>query len=137
MPDVGHSARHEMHLCKDMHAACSRGDAESDRTSGEAAVQDFQSFVDAGITSFDTAGKATPCTGQHSCVTARLATGENTGAFHADIYGPSEGLIGRFLQSSPSAADVQVLTKFCCFGRDMQFADGKKFVNRVRVAGQE
>ena len=49
----------------------------------------------------------------------------------ADIYGPSEGLIGRYLQSSPSAADVQVLTKFCCFGRDMQFADGKKFVNRV------
>lgn len=49
----------------------------------------------------------------------------------ADIYGPSESLIGRYLQSAPHAADIQVLTKFCCFGRDMEIADAKKLVARV------
>lgn len=33
-----------------------RGDKDSDRTGGQAAVQDFQPFVAAGITTFDTAG---------------------------------------------------------------------------------
>ena len=36
-------------------AAC-RGDRDSDRTAGQAALQDFRPFVDAGITTFDTAG---------------------------------------------------------------------------------
>lgn len=95
-------------------------------------MQDFQAFVDAGITTFDTAGKALSTNREHSCMSAQAALNATIGAMHTDIYGPSEGLIGRYLQSSPSAANVQVLTKFCCFGRDMQFADGKKFVNRVR-----
>ncbi len=38
------------------HAKICRGDKDSDRTSGQAAVMDFQPFVDAGITTFDTAG---------------------------------------------------------------------------------
>ncbi len=33
------------------------GDKQSDRTSGRAAVEDFQPFVDAGITTFDAAGE--------------------------------------------------------------------------------
>jgi hypothetical protein len=53
---------------------------------------------------------------------------------HADIYGPSEALIGRYLANAPSPSAVQVLTKFCCFGRDLDFADSKKFVARVRHA---
>lgn len=35
---------------------CCRGERESDRTSGKAAVEDFKPFVQAGITTFDTAG---------------------------------------------------------------------------------
>ena len=42
-------------ICIDLKISC-RGDKDSDRTSGQAAVQDFQPFVDAGITTFDTAG---------------------------------------------------------------------------------
>lgn len=38
-----------------------RGDQASDRTSGEAAVRDFQPFVNAGMTSFDTAGGRLHC----------------------------------------------------------------------------
>ena len=50
----------------------------------------------------------------------------------ADIYGPSEGIIGKYLQSSPGArSKVQVLTKFCCFGQSMDFADNPKYVKRV------
>jgi len=56
-------------------------------------VDDFQPFVAAGITTFDT----------------------------ADIYGPSETLIGDFLERRDAAEPpVQVLTKFCCFGDDMR-----------------
>ncbi len=56
-------------------------------------MDDFQPFVAAGITTFDT----------------------------ADIYGPSETLIGDFLERRDAAEPpVQVLTKFCCFGDDMR-----------------
>ena len=60
-----------------------------------------------------------------------MAKGEGLCAL-ADIYGPSEGIIGKYLQSSPGARDrVQVLTKFCCFGQSMDFADNPKYVRRV------
>lgn len=50
----------------------------------------------------------------------------------ADIYGPSEGVIGKYLQSTPEVrSKVQVLTKFCCFGQSMDFADNPKYVKRV------
>ena len=50
----------------------------------------------------------------------------------ADIYGPSEGIIGEYLRSYPGARDgVQILTKFCCFGQSMDFADNAKYVRRV------
>ena len=79
------------------------GDKSSDRTSGQAAVDDIGRFVDAGITTLDT----------------------------ADIYGPSESLIGKYLASSPGArANCQVLTKFCCFGDSMRQAAGAAFVER-------
>jgi hypothetical protein len=48
-----------------------------------------------------------------------------------DIYGPSESIIGEYLRESGNRANVQVLTKFCCFGRDMQTADSASFVKRV------
>lgn len=51
--------------------------------------------------------------------------------FCADIYGPSESIIGEYLRESGERKDVQVLTKFCCFGSDMQSADSTKFVRRV------
>jgi aryl-alcohol dehydrogenase-like predicted oxidoreductase len=79
------------------------GEHETDRTSGNAAVEDFQKFAAAGITTFDT----------------------------ADIYGPSEGLIGKYLAAttkSSSAPPVTVLTKFCCFGDSMRKAADFKFV---------
>ena len=39
----------------------------------------------------------------------------------ADIYGPSESLIGDYLEERGDAQPpVQVLTKFCCFGGDMR-----------------
>ena len=78
------------------------GDRSSDRTSGNSAVQDFQAFVDNGITTFDT----------------------------ADIYGPSEQLIGRYLASSPEARSSHVLTKFCCFGDSMRQAKDLSFVEK-------
>ena len=60
-----------------------------------------------------------------------MARGPN-GASLADIYGPSEGVIGKYLQSTPEArSKVQVLTKFCCFGQSMDFADNPKYVKRV------
>jgi diketogulonate reductase-like aldo/keto reductase len=76
------------------------GDRTTDRTSGKAAVEDFQQFVDVGITTFDT----------------------------ADIYGPSQQLIGEFLASSPSRSKCQVLTKFCCFGQATREATKASFV---------
>jgi len=80
------------------------GDRATDRTSGKAAVQDFQQFVQAGITTFDT----------------------------ADIYGPSERIIGEYLSSlSPEArSKCQILTKFCCFGDSMRQANKLDFVSK-------
>eukprot|EP00850_Spirogloea_muscicola_P018586 SM000172S03059 [mRNA] locus=s172:147863:149668:+ [translate_table: standard] len=63
-----------------------RGDPATDETNGEAAVRDFQPFVNAGISTFDT----------------------------ADIYGASQSLIGQYLKGS-SRLPV-VFTKFCVFG---------------------
>ena len=69
-----------------------KGDRADDRTAGASAVQDFDAFVQAGITTFDT----------------------------ADIYGPSEGLIGDYLRRRPRGAEgLQILTKCCKFGSDM------------------
>ncbi|KAK9821998.1 hypothetical protein WJX81_006467 [Elliptochloris bilobata] len=75
-----------------------KGQRASDRTAGKAAVEDFQPFVEAGITTFDT----------------------------ADIYGPSESLIGDYLERKGRGEPaVQVLTKFCCFGGDMRSVSAK------------
>jgi len=83
------------------------GDPESDRTRGKDAIEDFGAFVSNGITTLDT----------------------------ADIYGPSESLIGEFRKTYPSLADsTQVLTKLCCFGGMMADArrDTRTFV-RSRI----
>ncbi|GAQ82385.1 oxidoreductase [Klebsormidium nitens] len=69
-----------------------RGDRSTDRTTGKAAVEDFQPFVNAGITTFDT----------------------------ADIYGPSESLIGDYLRKTKDRPPVQVFTKCCFFGSSQQ-----------------
>jgi len=71
-----------------------RGDPSSDRTSGPAAVDDFASFVNAGIDTFDT--------GPEACG-----------------YGPSELIIGEALKSGKiSRDDVRIFTKMCCVGRE-------------------
>ena len=59
---------------------------------GKQAIADFKAFVDAGVTTFDT----------------------------ADIYGPSESLIGDYINSRGGAEGLQLLTKACKFGSDMQ-----------------
>ncbi|GLI68097.1 hypothetical protein VaNZ11_012423, partial [Volvox africanus] len=68
-----------------------RGERQSDRTSGQAAVEDFGKFAAAGITTFDA----------------------------ADHYGPAEVLIGRYLAANPDRRppNTQVLTKYCVFSR--------------------
>jgi aryl-alcohol dehydrogenase-like predicted oxidoreductase len=68
-----------------------KGSRSDDRTSGNQAVSDFQRFVDAGVTTFDT----------------------------ADIYGPSEALIGEYVKKRGGAEGLQLLTKSCKFGGDM------------------
>ena len=71
-----------------------RGDPASDRTSGAAAVDDFASFVAAGIDTFDT--------GPEACG-----------------YGPSELVIGEALKRGTIARDdVKIFTKLCCVGRE-------------------
>jgi diketogulonate reductase-like aldo/keto reductase len=83
-----------------------KGESKSDRTSGQAAVEDFAAYVAAGVTSFDT----------------------------ADIYGPSESLIGHYLKHHPAEKPhVQVLTKFCCFGDMMRQAKELRYVEQVCV----
>ena len=70
-----------------------KGDRKDDRTAGKAAIADFATFVNAGITTFDT----------------------------ADIYGPSEGLIGEYIRSRPEGVEgLQILTKCCKFGGELQ-----------------
>eukprot|EP01023_Acetabularia_acetabulum_P047361 TRINITY_DN4989_c0_g1_i3.p1 TRINITY_DN4989_c0_g1~~TRINITY_DN4989_c0_g1_i3.p1 ORF type:complete len:407 (-),score=69.16 TRINITY_DN4989_c0_g1_i3:217-1437(-) len=78
-----------------------KGDRETDRTEGKKAVQDFVKFEQAGISTFDT----------------------------ADIYGPSEGLIGQFVRQRGGPEGVQVLTKCCLFGID-QYNVSQEFINR-------
>lgn len=79
------------------------GDRNTDRTRGAEAVQDIGTFVRNGITTLDT----------------------------ADIYGPSEEIIGRFFEQNIDARDrCQVLTKFCCFGDSMRQASSLDFVKR-------
>lgn len=74
----------------------------SDRTSGHAAVEDIHTFVQNGITTLDT----------------------------ADIYGPSEKIIGSYRKEFPSEGrDCQVLTKFCCFNDAMERAGHLDFVS--------
>ncbi|PNH03828.1 hypothetical protein TSOC_010081 [Tetrabaena socialis] len=66
------------------------GAKETDRTYGQVAVDDFDAFVRAGITSFDA----------------------------ADHYGPAEALIGRYLATHPEQRPAtQVFTKYCVFSR--------------------
>lgn len=69
-----------------------KGERASDRTGGQAAVEDFAKFARAGISTFDT----------------------------ADIYGPSESFIGQFLRAGGggaggAATPARVLTKHCVF----------------------
>ncbi|KAG2501704.1 hypothetical protein HYH03_000205 [Edaphochlamys debaryana] len=85
-----------------------RGDRETDRTSGQAAVDDFLAFSNAGETTFDA----------------------------ADHYGPAEVLIGRFLAANPDKrAQTQVLTKYCVFGpREMNGINGKAVEEAVNLS---
>jgi aryl-alcohol dehydrogenase-like predicted oxidoreductase len=77
------------------------GERASDRTAGSAAVADFAAFARQGVTTLDT----------------------------ADIYGASEGLVGKYLASSAEArAATQVLTKSCYFGAAMDRARDGAFV---------
>ncbi len=80
------------------------GDRATDRTSGKAAIEDFQKFVAAGVTTFDT----------------------------ADIYGPSERIIGEYVSSlsTEARAKIQVFTKFCCFGDSLRNANKLDFVSK-------
>lgn len=86
-----------------------RGDPATDRTAGQAAVEDLRTFADVGVTTLDT----------------------------ADHYGPSEELIGRYLktnaaQSQQPRAPV-VLTKACFFAAD-QYAAKSSDPVKQRVA---
>eukprot|EP00884_Botryococcus_braunii_P017314 jgi/Botrbrau1/4266/Bobra.0390s0006.1 len=80
-----------------------RGDKSTDRTSKAPALTDFQSFINAGITTLDT----------------------------ADHYGPSEDIIGEFLQRRGGRQGVQVLTKFCCFDGMMRDARRSEYVRQA------
>ena len=86
-----------------------RGDRASDRTNGKSAVKDFEAFVEAGITTFDT----------------------------ADIYGPSEELIGKYLDSRGGSDGVQVFTKLCYFGSDMNFITDKQVAKRIKASAMK
>jgi aryl-alcohol dehydrogenase-like predicted oxidoreductase len=72
------------------------GDRASDRTRGDAAVDDFAAFVDAGVTTFDT--------GPEACG-----------------YGPSELVVGEYLKTAHGKKhgdEIIVCTKLCCVGRE-------------------
>ncbi|KAG2435732.1 hypothetical protein HXX76_006929 [Chlamydomonas incerta] len=86
-----------------------KGAKETDRTGGQAAVEDFGKFVAAGVTTFDA----------------------------ADHYGPAEALIGRYLAANPDQRPpkTQVLTKYCVFGRmDMATINKDAVVQAVNVS---
>eukprot|EP00271_Cylindrocystis_brebissonii_P015867 TRINITY_DN38915_c0_g1_i1.p1 TRINITY_DN38915_c0_g1~~TRINITY_DN38915_c0_g1_i1.p1 ORF type:complete len:510 (+),score=52.55 TRINITY_DN38915_c0_g1_i1:464-1993(+) len=78
-----------------------RGERESDRTGGQAALADFQKFVEAGVTTFDT----------------------------ADIYGPSESLIGEYVRRH-GREGLQLFTKHCVFSPDELRNPTKEIVAR-------
>jgi len=80
-----------------------KGDAESDRTSPKLASEDFQPFVDAGISTFDTGP-------------------ESVG------YGPSEKVIGDYLAAS--GAKAQVYTKLGFMGPE-QASPSRDFVSKA------
>ena len=69
-----------------------RGDPSSDRTSGPAAVDDFASFVNAGIDTFDT--------GPEACG-----------------YGPSELIIGEALKSGKISRDGESISILFTYGQ--------------------
>jgi len=72
------------------------GDRATDRTRGDDAVADFATFVDAGVTTFDT--------GPEACG-----------------YGPSETVIGEYLRTAHGRAhanEIEIFTKLCCVGRE-------------------
>lgn len=81
-----------------------RGDSATDRTSGTAAIEDFSTFHNNGITTWD-------------C---------------ADHYGPAETLIGRYLAQHPDQIDtIQVLTKLCVFTSADMAALNKGYISRA------
>ena len=80
-----------------------KGDPADDRTSKDkGAVEDFETFVNAGITTFDT--------GPTACG-----------------YGDSELVIGDFLKRNRNSEQCRVHTKLCCVGRE-QVAMTEKWV---------
>jgi aryl-alcohol dehydrogenase-like predicted oxidoreductase len=98
-----------MHAHNIMHHASGsgghRGERLSDRTTGSQAVSDFDAFVSAGVTTFDT----------------------------ADIYGPSESLIGEYISRRRSGREgLQILTKCCKFGSEQFTVSGKSISQGVQ-----
>ena len=72
------------------------GERASDRTRGDDATTDFATFVDRGVTTFDT--------GPEACG-----------------YGPSETLVGEYLKTAHGKKhgdEIIVCTKLCCVGRE-------------------
>ena len=85
-----------------------KGSSSDDRTAGKKAVEDIDKFVAAGVTTMDT----------------------------ADIYGPSEKLIGDYIRGRPQGREgLELLTKFCRFGND-QVTVSQKSVTSVRAHRQ-
>lgn len=82
-----------------------RGDPATDRTAGQAAVDDLRAFADVGVTTLDT----------------------------ADHYGPSEELIGRYIKQYGAQSSPVVLTKACFFAAD-QYAAKSMDPVKQRVA---
>jgi hypothetical protein len=72
------------------------------------AIDNMQAHLNAGITTLDT----------------------------ADIYGPSELIIGKFVKNNPTAVPC---TKFCCFRflEDIDRAEVKLRIQKVRMDGRE
>eukprot|EP00892_Ulva_mutabilis_P011889 jgi/Ulvmu1/9072/UM005_0167.1 len=82
-----------------------KGSQSDDRTSGKKAVEDIDKFVSAGITTMDT----------------------------ADIYGPSEKLIGDYIRSRPQGREgLEILTKFCKFGNEQITINQKSVTQGIK-----
>jgi hypothetical protein len=131
-----------------------KGEPSSDRTSGAAALEDFDTFAAAG-------GGRAPALPRHlaaraagpSCP-ARPPPGQPwpgrrpppsarppppapsagiTSLDTADIYGPAEALAGRYLRLYPQrAADAQLLTKLSFFGDEAKHVSGDLVRYKVR-----